>query len=84
MSTSTMTKMTPGFERVDMVWAHRELVPFLMKIFRDRPHYEHWKAGHWVKSIHIAEEHLDIIVSTCATFNYPAAHLLASLVSPWR
>jgi hypothetical protein len=67
MSTPTMTRTINGFKRVDMVWAHRELVPFLMEIFRDRPHYEHWGVGHWVKSIHIAEEHLDIIVSTRAT-----------------
>jgi hypothetical protein len=67
MSTTPTHTTGTGLRRVNMVWAHRELIPFLIKVFHKRPHYEHWGAQHWVKSVHIAEEHLDIIVSTRAT-----------------
>jgi hypothetical protein len=67
MSTPPTYTTGNGLKRVNMTWAHRELIPFLIKVFHERPHYEYCGIQHWVKSVHIAEEHLDMIVSTRTT-----------------
>jgi hypothetical protein len=67
MSTPKKPTMIKGFQRVDLKWAHRELIPFLMKVYRDRHGYKHWTVANWTMSVHIAEEHLDSIVSTRST-----------------
>jgi hypothetical protein len=59
--------MRNSVQRVDLRWAHRELIPFLMEVYREHRHQEHWGIADWVRSVHIAEEHLDDIVNIRTT-----------------